>query len=299
MKKTILAVAVISSLASATASAVTVYDNEGTKVSIGGRVEARGVFGNEFDGTMKDKSRARINFGVETKISENLTGFGFMEYQLGDAEKDLEARYLYAGLETQFGSFSYGKQDTSNVQISDMTDIASEHSGVQQIIEAASERQNNTFLYTGTFDALTVQVDYQAMDLDDADAFALSASYAFDFGLDIGASYSDQDEQNQATFGAAYTFSNLYLAATYSMGEYAEDFDFNGLEVAAQYKVNEKLRFIGIYANEDNDSETVIDYLAFEAQYRFNSVARTYVSYQIDLMDEGDDEVMVGLRYDF
>jgi len=313
MKKTLLATAIISGLVSATAGAATVYDNDGTTMKIGGRAEVRGVFGDGVDGTMEDKSRARINFDASTQISENLTGFGFMEYELtntsslevedGELEgkSALNTRYLYAGIGTQIGDFSYGKQNTAGVQISDFTDIASNHSGEQQIIDAASDKQNNTFAYSGTFaDGLTVQASYIAEKDEDDDSFGISAAYEFDFGLNIGAAYaSADDDSNQATFGAGYTLNDLYVAATYSMGDIDANDDFTGLEVAAQYKFTKEFRLIGIYANVEEDSETTVDYVALEAQYRFNSSIRTYASYQLDNMDGGEDELMVGLRYNF
>jgi outer membrane porin protein LC len=318
MKKTLLATAIVSALVSATAGAATVYDQDGTMMKIGGRVEVRGLFRDSVDGTMQDKSRARINFGGETQISENLTGFGFMEYEIKPGE-DLTNRYLFAGIGTQIGDFSYGKQDTANVQISDFTDIASNHSGLQQYIGSASDKQDNTFLYSGTFaDKLTVQVDYIANGVPefdknnvaqkaDEDAFGISAAYAFDFGLDLGASYSDQDKANQATLGAAYTWNDLYVAATYAMGEVATNDDFTSLEASVQYKFTKEFRLIGIIsmAEEDVAGDTE-DFYALETQYRFNKSIRTFASYKLNNLDEkkvgkakSENELMVGLRYNF
>ncbi|MCP5079357.1 MAG: porin, partial [Psychromonas sp.] len=163
MKKTLLATAILSGLVSLTAGAATVYDQDGTTLKVGGRAEVRGLFADSVEGTMEDKSRARINFGGETQISENLTGFGFMEYEVKSGASNLKNRYLFAGIGTQIGDFSYGKQDTANIQISGFSDISSTHSGQQEVIDASSAKQDNIFLYSGSFaDALTVQVDYQA-----------------------------------------------------------------------------------------------------------------------------------------
>lgn len=307
MKKTLLATAIISGLVSATAGAATVYDNNGTTLKVGGRAEVRGLFSDDVEGTMEDKSRARINFGGETKISENLTGFGFMEYEIKPSTKDgsdLDNRYLFAGIGTQVGDFSYGKQDTASVQVSDFTDIASEHSGQQQYIDSASDKESNTFLYSGTFnDALTVQVNYIASSEKDMDAFGLSAAYEFDFGLGLAASYADQDESNQATLGANYSINNFYVAASYAMGDVDATTEFTSLEVAAQYKFTKQFRMIGIIgmADEDNNANTTDteDFYALEAQYRFNKSIRTFASYKLNNLDNAEDELMLGLRYNF
>lgn len=316
MKKTLLATAILTSLVSATASAATVYNQDGTVLNIGGRAEVRGVFGDDIEGTMKDKSRARINFGGVTQISENLTGFAFMEYEI-KPDSDLKNRYLFAGFGTEIGDFSYGKQDTANVQVSDMTDISSEHSGQQQYISSASDKQSNTFLYSGTFvDALTVQIDYIANDGEDDfddegsvikgsgdDAVGISAFYTFDFGLDLAASYSDQDQANQATFGVAYTWNQLYVATTYATGAIDDQTDFTSLEAAIQYKVTKELRLIGIIGMADQDMGTssvdTEDFYALEGQYRFNKSIRTYVSYKLNNLSGEENELLAGLRYSF
>ena len=309
MKKTLLATAILSGLVSATAGAATVYDQDGTTMKVGGRAEVRGLFSDEFEGTMKDKSRARINFDGETQISENLTGFGFMEYEIKPSS-DLKNRYLFAGFGTQVGDFSYGKQDTANVQVSDMTDISSYHSGIQQAIDSTSDKQSNTFLYSGTFaEALTVQANYQAVEDKDMDAFSVSALYAFDFGLDLAASYADQDEQNQATFAAAYSWNSLYVAASYAGGAKGANTDFTSLEAAVQYKFTKEFRLIGIVGMAEDETGSVTvdteDFYAIEAQYRFNKSIRTIASYKVNNLDnstgkkDNENELLVGIRYNF
>ncbi|MEH6453374.1 MAG: porin, partial [Psychromonas sp.] len=225
MKKTLITLAVLAS-SIASVQATTVYDKDGTTLSVGGRAEVRGLFADSVEGSMQDKSRARINVAGETQISENLTGFGFVEYELTGSDS-IKNRYIYAGIGTQAGDFSYGKQDTANVIVSDMTDIASYHSGQQQYIGSSSDKQDNVFLYSADlFDSLTVQANYIAQEEKDFDAYAISALFSMDFGLDLAASYSDQDEQNQVTLGAAYTLNDLYLGATYALGSVDKNDDF-------------------------------------------------------------------------
>ncbi|WP_028864998.1 porin [Psychromonas aquimarina] len=307
MKKTLLAAAVLASFVSGAANAADVYEKDGTKLSVGGRAEVRGLFSDSVEGTMEDKSRARIHFAGETKISDNLTGFGFVEYEIDrqDGSTEVDNRYLYAGLSTAAGDFSYGRQNTANVQISDMTDIASEHSGQQQHIDASSDKQSNNFLYAGSFlnDALSLQANYIASDKKDGDSAALSALYSLDFGVDLGLAYTDEGEKKQVTAGAAYTLNKLYLGATYAAGEIAESDDFTSLELAAQYKFTKEFRMLAIYGMAEQDKAgtktDTQDFAALEAQYRFNSTIRTYASYKFDNLDGGEDELLVGLRYSF
>jgi outer membrane porin protein LC len=316
MKKTLLATLILSSFISGAVSAATVYDKEDTKLSIGGRAEVRALFSDAVDGSMLDKSRARINFKGETKIAENLTGFAFMEYEIKPGGEEVKNRYLFAGIGTQAGDFSYGRQNSASVQISNITDIASAHSGVQQVIDAASDKQDNNFVFANnSIQGLALKANYIANGsetVDDAaeDSFGLSALYSMDMGLDLGVSYADQDKENQITLGAGYTFENLYLAATYAMGDFIVDdedsaFDstvdkFTSLEVAAQYKFTKEFRMIATYAMAEGDNYgDTEDYAALEGQYRFNDSLRTYASYKLNNKTDGDDELVAGLRYNF
>ncbi|MFT7053856.1 MAG: outer membrane porin protein LC, partial [Psychromonas sp.] len=277
-----------------------------TKLSVGGRAEVRALFSDAVDGSMLDESRARINFEGETKISESLTGFAFMEYEIKPGS-EAKNRYLFAGIGTQAGDFSYGRQDTSSVQTSDMTDIASYHSGQQQYIDSASDKQSNNFVFANnSIKGLSLKTNYIAngdedkTDAKPEDSFGISALYSMDFGLDLGASYSDQDQENQMTLGAGYTFEDLYLAATYAMGSVAQNDDFTSLEVAAQYKFTKEFRMIAMYgmAEEDVAGDTE-DFVALEGQYRFNKNLRTYASYKVNNLNDGEDELVAGLRYNF
>jgi outer membrane porin protein LC len=309
MKKTLLATLILSSFVSGAASAATVYDKENTKLSIGGRAEVRALFSDAVDGSMLDKSRARINFEGETKISESLTGFAFMEYKI-KPDSQVTNRYLFAGIGTKAGDFSYGRQDTASVQLSDMTDIASYHSGEQQIIDASSDKQSNNFVFANnSIQGLALKANYIAngdtnkADATPEDSFGLSALYSMDMGVDLGASYADQDQQDQVTLGAGYTFEALYLAATYAMGSESDTKDFTSLEVAAQYKLTKEFRMIAMYGMADQDVAGVTtdteDYAALEGQYRFNDSLRTYASYKLSNLTGGDDELVAGLRYNF
>ena len=298
MKKTLLATAILSYLVSTTAGAVTIYDADGTALKLGGRAEVRGQFGDN-EGTMIDASRTRINMTGETKVSETLTGFAFTEYEFTSIDSEITSRYLYVGLGTVYGDFSYGQQDTANTQISDMTDIGSYYLGNQSQISAASSKQNNTFLFVSTFDALTVNVDYQALNDDDIDTgFGLSAIYALDFGLNLGASYSsDAEDAYQATLAAAYTRDKLYLAASYATGDVADDVDFDAIEIAVAYQLTEQVGLLAQYGNvEVADTETV-DAVVLEANYKFNGYLSSFIAYELN--EVTDDSVTAGLKYSF
>ncbi|WP_019615187.1 porin [Psychromonas ossibalaenae] len=310
MKKTLLATAIMSGLLSAGAGAATVYEKDGDILQLGGRAEVRGLFSDSVEGSMEDKSRARINVAGRTQISENLAGFGFVEYQIdrdnADQETKVNNRYLFAGFDTAVGAFSFGRQDTANVQIAQMSDVASNYSGANKVIDAAHEQQSNNFLYAGNFldNALSVKANYIAASEADADSFGASARYAPGFGLEIGLGYADSENNtNVVNSGLSYTFESFYAGITYGNGELLDDNDqlqdFTIIEAAAQYIFTNEFRLIGTYVNQEINDEDEQDYLAIEAQYRFTPVIRAFAIYQANQLDGAEDELFTGIRYDF
>ena len=326
MKKQVVAVAVFAALISGAASAATVYKEDGTKLKIGGRVEFRGDFignedGEEIQGSMKDTSRARLNFDGSTEINDNLSGFAFYELEQKSGKDDtLESRYMYVGLESDFGAISFGKQDMASVQISDLTDIT-EFSGIQQYVDSASDKTRGVIAYRGQFDDLNVQATYATNNNKDEDQYGVSALYSLPFGLDIGAAYSAGDNgkgkgsNNEALFGLGYTINDLYLGATYSFGDNDDDADdeFTAMEFAAEYKLTKEFKVRALYAKSEDkvkgDKTDTNDFAELAGYYKFNSDISTYVAYRLNNLDsetdkdgykiQGEDTLRLGVKYEF
>ncbi|MGR5414517.1 porin [Vibrio astriarenae] len=327
MKTSAVASALLLALASTSTVAATVYSNDGTELSIGGRVEFRGDFigdadGAEVDGTMSDASRMRFNFKGKTEITNGLSAFGVYEGEQRFKENNIRQRYMYAGLDTEVGAFSFGKQDHASVIISDLTDIT-EFSGVQQAIDASSDKENSVIAYRGGFDAVEIQATYQANSEKDSDKYSLAALYSAPFGLDAGIAYSGGDvdaneDQDQVLVGLGYSFENFYVGGTFSTGsDYntKEDFafDFDAYEIAATYKFTKEFTLAAMYTYKEVDVKNggkFDDTEGFElaGYYRFNSNFRTYVSYYMNQLDDvkedglvvaGEDTLRLGVRYDF
>ncbi|APP07402.1 porin [Vibrio harveyi] len=322
MKKAALTTAVLTALVSAPSFAATVYKDGGTELKVGGRVEFRGDFigsgGAEVDGSMEDKSRARLNLKGKADIGNGLSAFGVYEAEQKTGKSEFKNRYMYAGVSADAGSFSVGRQDMAAVIISDMTDIT-EFSGVQQVIDSSSDKQDSVFAYRGEFDALQVQATYQANSEDSQDKYGISGLYSLPIGLDLGLAYSggDVDKDNsedQILGGIAYSLDNLYLAGTYSQGALTDSEDFTAYELVASYKIASKFTVAGLYTFQENDPNGAAKYDAVEGfelvgYYKLNSNFRTYLSYYMNQLDEakdaegkvteGEDTLRLGVRYDF
>lgn len=303
--------------------AATVYSNDGTELKVGGRVEFRGDFigssGAEVDGSMEDKSRARVNLKGKTDIGNGLSAFGVYEAEQDTGESKFQNRYMYAGVDSNAGAFSVGRQDMAAVIISDMTDIT-EFSGVQQVIDSSSDKEDSVFAYRGEFDALQLQATYQANSDDNQDKYGISGMYSLPMGLDLGLAYSGGDvdadnSEDQILAGIAYSLDNLYLAGTYSQGQINDSKDFTAYELVASYKVASQVTIAGLYTYQENDDDVngkndEVDGFELVGYYKLNSNFRTYLAYYFNQLDEekaqdtglvteGEDTLRLGVRYDF
>jgi predicted porin len=310
MKKAALTTAILTALVSAPSFAATVYDNEGTTLKVGGRAEARFNISDkhEKDGnsSFKDKSRARVNLKGKSQISDDLYGFGKYEAEFDDSS-DITNRYFFAGLGTSIGEFSYGKQDSAQVMLTDITDtMATFGAEAADIVAGNKDKRENNFLYSGEFDALTIKANFIASDAKDKDSFGLAGLYNFG-AFDIGAGYVSQsngdNDDDQFNLVGQYSMDAFTLGALFTIGTIADD-DYTGYELSAIYKPMKNLSLVGVYNFQEVDpkagsKEDTVDEFAIEAVYKFNGHLRTYAGYKFQQIDSGDDELQAGIRYDF
>ncbi len=313
MKKAALATAIVTTLAIAPAFAATIYNEDGTKLKLSGRAEARFNLSDENKSgstdSFKDKSRARLKLTGKTKISEDLYGFGKYESQFDDKD-DLTNRYYYAGLGTQAGEFSYGKQDTAQVMLTDITDTMATFGGeAADIVAGNKDKRENTFLYAGEFDALMVQASFTAADEDntrDTDSFGVAALYNFGV-FELGVGYVEQSDGtsdgDQFNAVAQYSMDGIALGGLYTMGSKGDD-DYIGYELSAKFKPMKQLALVGVYNFQEKDPKAGakidnVDEFAIEAVYKFNGNLRTYAGYKFQQLNGVEDELQAGIRYDF
>ena len=321
MKKTVLTISILAATLSTSSFAVTVYKDESSELKIGGRVEARfnvsdnneeydPVTGDKEESAFDDKSRARLNITGKTQLTDDFSGFGKYENEVSTGT-DIKTRYLFVGIGTQVGDFSYGKQDTALVMVSDFTDTMATFGADADdeiAVRAGSDKQENNFAYKGQFGGFTLGANYLAEEDVDSDQYGIAATYSFGFGLDLGAGYAggkvaDQDV-NQIDIGAQYsiagfTFGALYLV-NFNDDAAGNSDDNDGYEVSAQYKLD-RWTFVGVYnyATENDGDDDAVDNIAIEAVYKFNSNLRTYAGYKFEMIDDLDDQIQAGIRYNF
>ncbi|EKO3467934.1 porin [Vibrio fluvialis] len=333
MKKTLIALAVSAAAVATGVNAGELYNQDGTSLTMGGRAEARMSVR---DGKVDDLTRVRLNFLGKTQINDSLYGVGFYEGEFTTADNDsagsdLDNRYTYAGLGGKFGEVTYGKNDGALGVITDYTDIFSGLAGNTAADKlAVADRTDNMLSYKGKFADLSLKASYRFADSNSdlkgdngQDGYSLSAIYAFgDTGLTAGAGYAAQDEANEYMLAASYTVADFYIAGVFTDGEKQvsnsnkNTYDYTGYELAASYTLNQTV-FTTAYNYAETNDETSVDNYAIEAAYFFKPNFRAFLSYNFNLIDEGDtigqvsavndvatkaqaeDTLGLGLRYDF
>ena len=250
MKKSTLALVVTAIVASSAAQAAEVYNKNGNKLDLYGRVKAMHYMSDD-TGSDGDKTYARFGFKGETQINDQLTGYGRWEQEFsGSADESnpsQKTRLAFAGLKLKdFGSFDYGRNLGILYDAQAATDMFPEFGGdsmgktdnfmAKRTTGVATYRNSDFF---GAVEGLDFGLQYQGKnedskrDINKQNGDGYGASLSYDFGgspVTIAGAYANSDrtsaQQNRALpqgdraegWGTSikYDANNIYLAAMYS-----------------------------------------------------------------------------------
>lgn len=252
MKKTLFALG-LTSLTSVSHGA-TIYDQDGTSLSIGGFVEARMQFNqapnainienNNFStvnnsiSNANDDSRFRVSFNGKSVIKDDLYAIGSSEVEF--VGKGIhQVRKIYAGIGGNFGILTYGKQFGALGAISNFTDIMPNNGDTAANRITTANRVANTLKYQTNIDQLSLITTYHGKQstVDTVgQGFAGSLVYnPIDKGVSFGLGYAyERDNVNpykvndgvqrlnsyNTMAGLSYNTDNLYLGLLGSAGKH-------------------------------------------------------------------------------
>ncbi|EHW7185139.1 porin OmpC [Escherichia coli] len=323
MKRKVLAMLVPALLVAGAANAAEVYNKDGNKLDLYGKVAGLHYFSDDA-GSDGDMSYARIGFKGETQIADQFTGYGQWEYNLqangteGDGDNSA-TRLAFAGLGFgQNGTFDYGRNYGVVYDIEAWTDMLPEFGGdtyagadnfMNGRTNGVATYRNNGFF--GQVDGLNFALQYQGnnegsgdgflfgqegsgsgdgrkLSKENGDGYGMSTSYNFDFGLSFGAAYSNSDrtdEQTKPDFHNTHAGDRNDITAG---GETAEAWT-----VGAKYDAN-NVYLAAMYAETRNmtgygDANAIANKTQnFEvvAQYQFDFGLRPSIAY---LQSKGKD----------
>ena len=339
MKRKVLAMLVPVLLVAGAANAAEVYNKDGNKLDLYGKVDGLHYFSDD-SGSDGDMSYARLGFKGETQIMDQLTGYGQWEYNIqangteGD-KGDSATRLGFAGLGFgQNGTFDYGRNYGVVYDVEAWTDMLPVFGGdsytwtdnfmVGRTNGVATYRNNDFF---GLVDGLNFALQYQGANegananedqegtknghkdvrFQNGDGFGMSTSYDFSgdlSGLSLGAAYSSSDRTNdQVAYGKAAEsigFAGGEKAEAWTVGA---KYDANSVYLAMMYAETRNMTPIGNVgiANQTQNFEAV-------AQYQFDFGLRPSLAWVYskgkDLDGQGFNQDLVnyidlGMTYSF
>ncbi|MDE1483689.1 porin [Xenorhabdus bovienii] len=219
MKRNLLAVVIPALLVAGTANAAEVYNKDGNKIDVYGKVDVRHMFGKaKGDKESKehgDDSRARLGVKGETQINDQLTGFGRYETEWKSNNTEAsgstyKTRLAYAGLKfANYGSLDYGRNYGVVYDTAAWTDVLPLFGGdsMAQTDNYMTGRSTGLLTYRnndffGLVDGLNFALQYQTKNHENTinerkrleangDGYGLSTSYDVGYGITLGAGYSN------------------------------------------------------------------------------------------------------------
>ena len=119
--------------AASSASAAVVYDQDGTSLAVGGRIQAVAYSqdanqgGQPASGDASLVGSARVNLAMRTQLTDGIAGFAFVEWDAADSDKKqtFDARDLYVGADFGvFGQLQAGRfRDAVYQGVTSTTDV--------------------------------------------------------------------------------------------------------------------------------------------------------------------------------
>ncbi|BCG08937.1 porin OmpC [Buttiauxella agrestis] len=308
MKRTALALVIPALLAMGAANAAEIYNKDGNKLDLYGKVDARHVFSDDA-GQDGDDTYIRVGFKGETQINSELTGYGQWEYniQADSTEGDSQSwtRLGFAGLKFgDYGSFDYGRNYGVVYDIEAWTDMLPVFGGDSYTYtdnfmtgrgNGMATYRNNDFF--GLVDGLNFAVQYQGanegsngafdqegtnnghntINSQNGDGWGLSTTYDFGMGFSAGAAYASSDRTNEQQTGSLAGGED---ADVWTVGL---KYDANDIYLATMYSETRNMTPFGdvdgFIANKTQNFEVT-------AQYQFDFGLRPEISY---LQSKGKD----------
>lgn len=312
MKKTLLAVLVPLVALSGAANAAEIYNKDGNKLDLYGKVDVRHLFSDNDhygDSQNGDDSRFRIGIKGETQITDQLTGFGRFENEIKtngtEGDNKNKVRLAYAGLKfAEFGSLDYGRNYGVIYDTNAWTDVlpifgndTMTQTDVYMTGRAANLLTYRNSDFFGYVDGLSFALQYQGANDDNSianrgsynefndtysydntangDGFGFSTAYDIGWGVSVGGAYSSSARPQ----GQKENLASGALGDRAEAWNFGAKYDANNLYLAAVYGETRNMTHYG--TNDDNRGLTAnkTQNIELVAQYQFDFGLRPSLGY--------------------
>ncbi|CAI9396729.1 TPA: porin OmpC [Citrobacter amalonaticus] len=324
MKRKVLALVIPALLAAGAAHAAEVYNKDGNKLDLYGKVDGLHYFSDDANSD-GDQTYVRMGFKGETQINDQLTGYGQWEYQVNANTTESDhgnsfTRLGFAGLKFgDYGSFDYGRNYGVMYDVEGWTDMLPEFGGDSYTrsdnfmtgrANGVATWRNTDFF--GLVNGLNVALQYQGANENqktneqegtgnggdrtvqnaNGDGFGISSTYDVGMGVSFGAAYTTSDRTNeQVNTGGRVAGGDKADAWTAGL-----KYDANNIYLATMYSETRNMTPYGDdgVANKTQNVEVT-------AQYQFDFGLRPAVSFLMskgkDLTGQGNDNSKDLVKY--
>ena len=322
MKVKVLSLLVPALLVAGAANAAEVYNKDGNKLDLYGKVDGLHYFSDD-DGSDGDQTYVRFGFKGETQVSDQVTGYGQWEYnvQANDTESSSDqawTRLAFAGIRVaDAGSFDYGRNYGVIYDVTSWTDVLPEFGGdtygadnfMHSRANGVATYRNSDFF--GLVDGLNFALQYQGKNgsvsgedetgrsvlKQNGDGYGASLTYDLGEGFSIGGAMSSSKrtwDQNNRVYTTTDTAGNVTGSyPIYGDGDRADvysggvKYDANNIYLAAQYtQTYNATRFGGSSGAGVYGYANKAQNFEVVAQYQFDFGLRPSVAY---LQSKGKD----------
>lgn len=298
MKRNLLAVVIPALMFAGAANAAEMYNKDGNKVDIYGKVDVRHYFADadkNSDQQSGDNSRARIGFKGETQIFKNkdnkplLTGFGRFEYELStnkvEDDNKTKTRLAFAGLKfADYGSLDYGRNYGVIYDTNAWTDVLPLWGGdsMSQTDVYMTGRTTGVLTYRNTdmfgyVDGLSFALQYQGKNHENTknkrdgveangDGFGFSTAYNLGWGVTLGGGYSSSARTD---WQKNHSEAKGKRAEAWNFGG---KFEANNVYLAAMYGETRNMTTYGGLHNTDDMIANKTQNIELTAQYDFKDL---------------------------
>jgi len=324
MKKTLLATAIAGAMVvSASASAATVYNQDGTKLDIYGNIQMGYKSVKNADGDSEDEVYdvgSTFGFAAEHAITNDVTGYLKLEFDDFKADEMKVAGrdsgdQAYVGAKGSFGDVRLGSYDPliddwiqdpiSNNEWFDVTDSSNE--GIKNV--GTNDREGDKVTYTSpSFGGLQFALGTQYKGDAEETKFGDQADDGTTVEADSNASFFGGAKYTVGAFSIAAAYDNLdnYDGTVASAGPNAVVATGDKYDAGDQYGVTGQytmgaLRVAAKYETFDSDyNDGDIDFAGVGARYGYGmgDVYGTYQNVSYDDSRDDRNEVIVGGTYD-
>lgn len=258
MKKTIVALAV-AALAATSANAATVYNQDGTKVDVGGSVRLKLE---KVDGKRTDlaDNGSRLTVNASQDLGEGLSAVSQLEIRFSDKAfgDQVKNTRLWAGFKyADLGTLTFGKQLT-NGDDAGLSDFSYLYGGINQVVGGGDRVVK---FRSASFNGFSFGADYAFGNSDTNepkdDTYVVAAFYErkmddLSFAFDFGHSTTNKSfkKPNTTTPADKYKEKAYTVGAQVGFGDVTVGLDYSQVKATKGYSVGYKIKNAG-------DSKTV------------------------------------------